>query len=820
MTPLIQSHSPLPYLQQIADLAETVFWMTDAEANCVYLNQIHEATPEQRNQFKTASWMQLIHEDDRHLLGPLVKKCWNAREGYQVKYRVKRSDGTYRWIMSAAAPRLSLSGGFEGYVGSIIDVVDHGHAFRSSQLDFAHQLAMANAADVITHHAPDSGNYLYVSASAKKTLGYDPVDLVGVSAYNFIHPEDIGMIKAEVERQMQGHGQEVIEHRVKHAEGHFIWVSSSITALVDPATGVKRGGVAITRDITKERQAREKLRLSEARLRSLMKLSSDWYWETDTEGRFTFVSDGLYRLFGATPQEVLGKTRRERAADVSQPGLAEYEEKTRRHLPFRDIIYSSFVFSQEKVRHSAISGEPVFSDGKFSGYRGVGRDITDEIDIAKQLERLAMHDVLTGLPNRANLYERLQNMLASRGEDAVAVLFIDLDRFKEVNDSMGHVPGDLLLREVAKRLENRIGKDGIVARLGGDEFVVCLCGNALDRLQLSMIAQRLLDDLAEPVTILEQEVRIRASIGICICPDDGMTRELLFQNADIAMYQAKAEGRNGYRFFEPEMSVRMKTRMAFETSMPKALENKEFELHYQPRIDLRTMEVLGMEALIRWNHPKLGRVSPMDFIPFAEERGYIKEIGRWVIEEACIQARKLGQQWGKPLHVSVNLSARQLEQPNLATQIRNALERSGLPGHLLELELTESALITDMDATVHTFKLLKAQNIRIAVDDFGTGYSGLAYLGRFPLDTLKLDKTFVNQQGNDSVKVIKAFIDMAHALGLKVVAEGVERVETLDLLTSMQCDEAQGYLLAKPMPAGDMEKFLMARLGAAPIASA
>jgi diguanylate cyclase (GGDEF)-like protein/PAS domain S-box-containing protein len=810
MTPSVQSPAKVLYLQQIVDSSATIFWMTDVSGGCLFLNQIRDATPAQRAEFRIASWVDLVHDEDRLLLGPLVKKCWDSREGYRVKYRLRRSDGTYRWVMGAATPRVTSEGKFDGYIGSVIDLSDQESAFRSDQLDFAHQLAIANSSDIITHHAPETGEYIYVSASVKKTIGYEPYELVGASAYQFIHPEDIGSIRIEVERQMAGFHPEVLEHRVLHAQGHYIWVSSNITVLVDPVNGAKRGSVVISRDITKERQAREELRLSEARLRSLMTLSSDWYWETDPDGRFTFLSDGLYRLFGTSPQEVLGKTRRERASDVMQPGLAEYEDRVRRRQPFRDILYSSFVPSQQKVRHSAISGEPVFVDGEFQGYRGVGRDITDEIDVAKQLERLAMHDVLTGLPNRANLYERLQNMLAVRGEDAVAVFFIDLDRFKEVNDSMGHVPGDLLLREVAKRLENSIGREGIVARLGGDEFVVCLSGK-LDRLHLSSRAQMLLDTLAEPVTILEQEVRIRASIGICICPDDGTTRELLFQNADIAMYQAKAEGRNGFRFFEPEMSVRMKTRMAFETSMPKALENKEFELHYQPRLDLRTMEVLGMEALIRWNHPRLGRVSPMEFIPFAEERGYIKDIGRWVIEEACTQARRLGERWGKPLRVSVNLSARQLEQVNLSAQIQDALKRSGLSGELLELELTESALVVDMEATVATFKSLMAQGIRIAVDDFGTGYSGLAYLGRFPLNTLKLDKSFVNQTGDEAVKVIKAFIDMAHALGLTVVAEGVERAETLALLKSMHCDEAQGYLLAKPMPASDMENFLAAR---------
>ncbi|NEX62227.1 sensor domain-containing protein [Noviherbaspirillum galbum] len=807
MTSTLQSNKPGLFLQQIVDSSATMFWMTDAEGTCIYLTQVKTATPEQRAEFVMRNWVDLIHEEDRVLLGPLVKKCWDAREAYQVRYRLRRSDGAYRWVMGAATPRIGGDGKFEGYIGSVVDVTDQSTTFRSTRIEFAHQLAASNSTDIITHHAPDSGNYLYASASVKKSLGYEPYELVGKSAYQYIHPEDIPNIREEVERQMRGNPPEVLEHRVRHASGDYIWVSSSITVLIDPLNGTKLGAVVISRDVTRERQAREELMLSEARLRSLMNLSSDWYWETDHEGRFTYFSDGLYRLLGALPSEVLGKTRRERAADPNQPGLAAYEQRCAARLPFRDILYSSYGDSKTRVRHSAISGEPVFADGVFLGYRGVGRDITSEIDVARQLEYLAMHDVLTGLPNRASLFERLQNMLSTRGDDTVGVLFIDLDRFKEINDAMGHVPGDLLLREVARRLEKTLADAGIVARLGGDEFVVCVRGS-VDRPGLAALAQKLLDAMAQPIVIQDQEVRIRASIGICLCPEDGATRELLFQNADIAMYQAKAEGRNAFRFFEPEMSVRMKTRMAFETSMPRALENREFELHYQPRIDLRTMEVLGMEALIRWNHPRMGRISPLDFIPFAEERGYIKDIGRWVLEEACLQARRLGELSGKPLRVSVNLSARQLDQSTLGADIRHILAQSALPPDLLELELTESALVKDMDATVATFRSLKSQGIRIAVDDFGTGYSGLAYLGHFPLDTLKLDKSFVNQPGGENHKVIKAFIDMAHSLGLSVVAEGVERAETLAFLHAMHCDEAQGYLLAKPMPVADLEDFL------------
>ncbi|MET0962836.1 MAG: GGDEF domain-containing phosphodiesterase, partial [Noviherbaspirillum sp.] len=303
---------------------------------------------------------------------------------------------------------------------------------------------------------------------------------------------------------------------------------------------------------------------------------------------------------------------------------------------------------------------------------------------------------------------------------------------------------------------------------------------------------------------------VSASIGVAMYPEHATTREALFQNADAAMYRAKASGRNAWCFFEAEMSLQTRTRMQLEQALHRALERGEFELHYQPRVDLHTMAVVGMEALIRWNHPQLGRVAPLDFIPIAEEKGLIEEIGGWVLREACLQTGGFLRQFGRALRVSVNLSARQLRCVDLGAQVAAALEAAGLPPELLELELTESALIEDMDVSARRLGELKASGIRIAVDDFGTGYSALAYLQRFPLDILKLDRSFINQQIADggNVNFIKAFIDLAHALNLSVVAEGIETAATLDTLRAASCDEGQGYLFSKPLSLAEFQLFL------------
>ncbi|TFW05727.1 EAL domain-containing protein [Oxalobacteraceae bacterium OM1] len=797
------------FLQRLADSPRTIFWMTDASDAFLCLHQDGPAHAGDLRGLSLDNWVTLIHPEDRMQLGPLVQSAWTRHEGYKVRYRLRRSDGSWRWVLGTSEARFDADGGFVGFIGSVVDVSDPDFIFNSSRIDATHSLITENTSDFISHHAPDTGDYLYV-APAVRRLGYEPAELLGKSVYTLVHPDDVPIIRDEVLRQFRGQPGRVVEHRFLTKQGEEVWLSTSIVLLTDPINGQKLGAVVVARDISEQRRAREELRHSEERFRSLTNLSSDWYWETDASERFTFLSDGLYRLFGATPEEVLGCTRMERAADHSQPGLLEYQARVERREPFRDLVYSVFVPGKGLVRHSVISGEPVFENGVFKGYRGVGRDITHDIELSKELERLAKQDSLTGLPNRASLHEQLERMLETRNGAPVAVLFIDLDRFKEVNDSLGHVPGDMLLCEVANRLKGTLEPDELIARLGGDEFVVCaICPGGKN--QAAEIARCLLDSLQKPVHVGGRDVMVRASIGISLAPGDGDTRHLLFQNADTAMYNAKDSGRNCYRFFEAGMTTKARVRLLLESGMHAALERGEFSLHYQPRFDLRRTAVVGMEALIRWHHPELGLVPPLEFIPFAEERGYIEAIGKWVLEEACRQTRRLSDFFGAPLQVSVNLSARQLRSARLVDDVAAALQASGLAGAQLELELTETALVEDTASSTKAFEALKALGVALAVDDFGTGYSGMGYLGQFPFDTLKLDRSFLARNDDASRRVIKAFIDMAHALDLAVVAEGVEEQRTVDFLREIGCDEVQGYFFARPLPLDELERFLAAR---------
>jgi diguanylate cyclase (GGDEF)-like protein/PAS domain S-box-containing protein len=564
-------------------------------------------------------------------------------------------------------------------------------------------------------------------------------------------------------------------------------------------------------DVTARTVAERAIRQSEQRLRNIIAMTPSGYVLADCAGRLLDVNPAFCAMSGYRREELLGRRLGTLMNDCpSDPalygpggtGAVHAREGTlrRKDGPGLTVLLNAN-FS-------------IDADGSPATMTAFLTDITGRKQDEARMQRLATHDTLTGLPNRALLDERLQQMLAEAGGSALAVMFIDLDQFKKINDSIGHEPGDKLLCQVAVRLRAMLQADSIVARLGGDEFVAvapCPSGEA----SAATIAERLLDALAAPFDLGAQEVLVSASVGVAMYPAHATTREGLFQNADAAMYRAKASGRNAWCFFEAEMSVETRRRMQLEQALHQALARGEFELHYQPRVDLRSMAVTGMEALIRWNHPLLGRVAPLDFIPIAEEKGLIDAIGAWVLQEACLQNGRILRQFGRALRVSVNLSARQLRSDKLVAQAAAALDAAGLPPHLLELELTEAAMIQDMDLSVRRLGELKASGIRITVDDFGTGYSALACLQRLPLDMLKLDRSFINQQvdGAGNASFIKAVIDLAHALNLSVVAEGVETAATLDILRMLQCDEGQGILFSRPLSLPEFQLFL-ARLPA------
>jgi diguanylate cyclase (GGDEF)-like protein len=442
-------------------------------------------------------------------------------------------------------------------------------------------------------------------------------------------------------------------------------------------------------------------------------------------------------------------------------------------------------------------------EGRASGTVIVFRDVSVARAMAKQIAHAAEHDFLTGLPNRMLLNDRIGHAitLAPRHSSKVAVLFLDLDGFKYINDSLGHPVGDKLLRSIAKRLVGCVRGSDTVSRQGGDEFVVLL--SELQNVEDAAIsARRMLKAVAEAHSIDHQDLHITTSIGVSVYPDDGPDAETLIKNADTAMYQAKENGRQSYQFFKPAMNVRAVERQSVEESLRRALQRREFKLQYQPKIDLRTGAITGAEALLRWNHPTRGLVSPARFIPVAEDCGLILPIGAWVLREACTQARN----WlDRGLHFStmaVNVSAVEFRDDNFLECLCEILGETGLDPKYLELELTESVLMKQAEAAASILQILRERGVKIAIDDFGTGYSSLSYLRKFPVDALKIDQSFVRQISTigDDTAIVTAVIGMARGLKLRVVAEGVETLEELEFLRSYQCDEAQGFYFSRPMP--------------------
>ncbi len=429
-----------------------------------------------------------------------------------------------------------------------------------------------------------------------------------------------------------------------------------------------------------------------------------------------------------------------------------------------------------------------------------------------EIEHLAYHDALTGLPNRPLFMDRLIITLAqaSRANQKVAVFFLDLDRFKDINDSLGHTLGDALLKACADRISRCVREGDTVARFGGDEFTLLI--PRIDNVEdAAKIANKIIETLRIPFLIADRELFVTTSVGIAISPGDGRDPETLVRNADAAMYRAKEQGRDGYQLYAPAMNARALERLALENMLRKAISQRELEVFYQPLVDLATRQIVGLEALLRWNHPELGLLLPAHFISTAEQSGLIVPLGSWALLTACKQLRIWQKRVDPHLIVSVNLSARQFSQPDLVATVAQVLDESGIDPQTLELEITESNAMQNAENTIHTLRELKELGVRISMDDFGTGYSSLNYLKRFPIDTLKLDQSFVRDITSDNrdAAIVSAVIQMAHSLDLDVIAEGVETEAQLDFLERQGCDRIQGFFFSAPMASEHLEPYLL-----------
>ncbi|MFZ0723222.1 MAG: EAL domain-containing protein [Xanthobacteraceae bacterium] len=453
-------------------------------------------------------------------------------------------------------------------------------------------------------------------------------------------------------------------------------------------------------------------------------------------------------------------------------------------------------------REILVTNSPMSAGGRVATHK----DITEQRRAEARIEYMAHHDALTDLPNRSRLYLQLRQTLTrlKRGEQ-VAVFGLDLDRFKDVNDAYGHAVGDLLLKAVAGRLRQCVRDTDMVARLGGDEFAIMQAGTS-QPIDATSLASRLIEVVGAPYELAGDQVTVELSIGIALAPGDGLDPDQLLKNADMALYRAKSNGHGLYRFFEPEMDARMQARRKLEIDLRKAIANNEFELFYQPLVDMQTEQITGFEGLIRWHHPERGMIAPLDFISVAEETGLIVPIGDWVLRQACAEAAT----WPSDVKIAVNLSPIQFKSRGLLLSVVSALAASGLSAKRLELEITESALLYDGDTTLAILDELRALGVRISVDDFGTGYSSLSYLRKFPFDKIKIDQSFIfdMSEHNDSLAIVRAVIAMGSGLGIATTAEGVETAAQFKQLKLEGCTEVQGYLFSPPRPAAEVKGLL------------
>jgi len=646
----------------------------------------------------------------------------------------------------------------------------------------------------------------YVNAAFERTRGYQRTQVLGKNAAMFKSelndPQLYESFSAALERG------EVFRTTLtnRRADGTPYYEEIAISPVRD-ANG------AITHYISSSKDVSERIR-SESELRKLsqaIEQSVSSVIITDPQGIVEYVNPQFTRTTGYSAAEVCGgklnllksgRTTPERYRElwdtITRGGVWEGELINRR---------KSGELYWELVSISPVRG----SDGSITHYVGLQHDISERKKLEEQLNFLAYYDELTQLPNRNLLTQRFAQAAAAcrRDNTLLAVLSLDLSRFKLINDSLGHRMGDEVLRHIARRLSQVARGHDTVARYGGDEFVVLL-SEVQHPDDVSAVAQRMLDAVAQPIALEDHELRLSLHIGISLMPQDGDDLDTLLRNAATALHQAAREGRNHYRFYTDELNAEAAARLSLEHALRRALEQKELELHYQPKVEMVSGRVTGIEALARWCHPTEGWISPQRFIPVAEETGLIQALGEWALREACAQNKRWQDAGLPPLTVAVNLSAQQLRQPGLEGAVARILEETGLDPRYLELELTESAVMESPDATAETLHRLKALGLSIAVDDFGTGYSSLSHLGRFPFDTLKIDRSFVSDitTAPDHATIAMTIIAMAASLRLTVVAEGVETTAQAAYLRARGCDQLQGYLFSRPLPAAELEHLL------------
>jgi diguanylate cyclase (GGDEF)-like protein/PAS domain S-box-containing protein len=746
-------------------------------------------------------WADIIIPEDRRVHNRAVQHAVEAARSYEIEYRIVDAVGTERWVSEKGQPQKTGDGDM-WIDGIITDISERKHNEMRIEALLAEQSAILDNV-MFGVMSVRERRIVSINRRCAELFGYQQGDLLNKST-DIIFPSEAEFEAAGARQYASlAQGNYFTEERMyRKQDGTLFWCLVSGCAL--DASRPNEGSIWVYADITERKQAEEKLRLSATVLEQI----ADGVMVIDVAGQIVAINPAFTQITGYTEAEAIGQsyslTRSSRNDEDFYADLwCELGSRGHWRGELWNLRKTGDLYL-EWLTISAVRDE----HGVCTHYVGVFSDITKVKESQEKLDHMAHHDPLTGLPNRALFHDRLQHAVqrSTRDQQQLAVLFIDLDRFKNVNDTLGHHVGDELLKQVARALTSRLREGDTLARLGGDEFIVML-ENIDGEFGAGHVAEKLMAMFEQPFVVSDYELFVTASVGISMFPKDATDLNMLIRNADVAMYQAKARGRNGYQFYAPSMTGEGVERLRIEAMLRRSIDKGEIFLHYQPQVEIDTGRLIGVEALVRWQNPELGLVPPVRFIPLAEDTGFINQLGEWVLEQACQQMNVWEQSGLYVPKMAVNLSAKQFERGSIVHMVSSKLKHTGLAADRLQLEVTESVIMNTGDALDY-INDLHSIGVSLAIDDFGTGYSSLAYLKQLPVQTLKIDRSFIKDISTDinDEAIAIAIIQLGKSLNLSVVAEGVETEEQAAFLIGHGCNKAQGFFYSRPVLPDDLLK--------------
>ena len=828
-------------LQLALEGSSTSLWDTDLRSGEVFLSEGWAemlGLPRATTHTTVEELATIVHPEDIARVRQVQLDAMKGKSpGYAEEHRIRTPAGNWLWVLSrgSVVEHDPGSGRALRMAGTNLDITERKRAeqaLRDAEERYRSLIELAPDGVVVA----SGGVIEYANAAAARLLKSGSARrLLGVKTEDLIHPDHRARYRERRAYLEAGPGSTAFEERtLRCLDG------SDVAVEIAGVSYLERGRLvvqAVLRDVTEQHKSRAQLAEREQRFRDVLEASGEYVWETDAGWRYSFLSERIETVLGYLRHEMIGRTPREFMPLGEAQAMEDWFAQRSAHAEgFREMVHRSLTKSG-RVIWLSITGIPVINAaGQLTGYRGTGADITARKQAEERIQYLATRDTLTGLPNRVLLADRANQAVlsAARARGSLALLFLDLDRFNLINDSLGHAAGDALLRAVAERLGATLRRDDTLARLGGDEFVL-LWNGLTDSDDAAALAQRALTILARPFTIEGRTLSVTASIGISVYPGDGPDFGELLKNAAAANNHAKETGRNGFRFFSPELNARAVARLGMENDLRQALARNELVLHWQPIVSTHSLRgaegtrMIGAEALVRWQHPKDGLLMPDSFIPVAEDCGLIRPLGQWALERALGQAAawrrgSAGAGGAQDLFIAINVSAHELAQGDgYVTLLAEALAANQLPGSSVELEVTERVLMSQLEENVETLRKIGRLGVRVAIDDFGTGYSSLAYLRQLPIDKLKIDRSFLREldaHPNDPARnadatIVQTIAAMAKALGLRVAAEGVESEAQLARLRAMGCDEWQGHHFSVSLDAASFERLFTKKIALA-----